>query len=460
MRYFPEDRRIECLAINEDSVSQTQRLQAEIDALGTQGGGTLVVGAGLWCVTTLFLRSGVRLRLSRGAVLQAETDLSLYPALKSIVSNKDQSNYHLIYAEGCEDIALEGEGTIDGQDTAFWTAAQCEAERPYGIFDFYVTGERISPLIQIIHCRRVRVENVTIQRSPAWTLHAFDCDEVHIRGVRIRNHLKGPNADGITINGCRNVWVRDCDVVTGDDAIGIKATNVGYPCRGVVVSDCIVETNCGAFILGAETAGGIFDVSFNNCIARASLRLIAIEMWDCGHVENVIFNGIVGKTFPQEGVACERLIYIDIQQWLRHTPQLGRIRNIFCTSVIGTTRGRIVLTAQDGAVLENIVLRDVHMDVPEIEDPESAVPAARSMQNSNSNPLTRAARAAVVADNVSGLVLANVTVKWPDASMVGTVVATEVPMQALCVRRVKDLDMQAPRLQPNRPGLPRMLALD
>jgi hypothetical protein len=286
-------------------------------------------------------------------------------------------------------------------------------------------------------------------RSPGWTVHFFDCDEVHVQGIRIRNHLMGPNADGITINGCRNAFVRDCDIVTGDDAIGIKATNPDIRCQGVLVSDCIVETNCGAFCLGAETVGGIYDVIFSNCIARASLRLIAIEMWDAGHVENVTFNNIIGRTLPNPGVSCERPIYLDIQRFNRGKDgspvTLGHIRNVFVSNLICTTRGRIVLTAQDGARLENIVLRDVHLEVPEIEDPQVAVPLARSMQNSNFNPQTRAARAAVVADNVAGLVLANVSVRWPDDAT--------VPMHGLCLRRVADPQVSSPGLGANQADL-------
>jgi hypothetical protein len=438
---------------DENSTSQTARIQNAIDEAAAHSGGTVFIGAGTWRVSTLFLRSGIRLHLEQGAVLQAETDLALYPPQITRVSNKDQSSYHLIYADDCDDIALEGEGVIDGQDTEFWTRAQNEEERPYGIFDFYVTGERISPLIQILHCRRVRVEGTTIQRSPGWTLHAFDCDEVHIRNIRIRNHLMGPNADGITINGCRNAFVRECDVITGDDAIGIKATNSDISCRGVVVSDCIAQTNCGAFILGAETLGGIYDVTFNNCVARASLRLIAIEMWDAGHVENIVFNNIVGSTLPQAGVTCERPIYMDIQQFNRPLPELGYIRNVICSNVICTTRGRIVLTAQDGAQLENITLRDVHLDVPEIEDPQVVVPAARSMQNSNFNPHTRAARAAVVADNITGLHLSNVSVRWPEEYSGEDI----MPMHALCLRRVQEAEVLSPRLQSNQPELARQI---
>lgn len=432
-------------APDEDCVSRTRRLQSVIDGVAAAGGGTVSIGAGTWRTSTLFLRSGIRLHLQRGAVLQAETDLSLYPPQSNRVSNKDQASYHLIHAENCEDIAIEGEGIIDGQDTAFWTLAASEAERPYGIFDYYVTGERISPLIQILHCRRVRVENITIRRSPSWTLHCFDCEEVLIRGVRMRNHLMGPNTDGITINGCRDAIVRECDIVTGDDGIGIKATNPDIPCRGVLVSDCIVETNCGAFILGAETAGGIRDVAFNNCFARASLRVIAIEMWDAGEVANITFNNITGSTLPGPGVTCERPIYLDIQQFNRPTAELGRMRNVLCSNILCTTRGRIVLTAQDGAQLENIVLRDVHLDVPEIEDPHVAVPLARSMQNSNFNPHTRAARAAVVADNIDGLTLSNVSVRWPNEGSA----APAIPMHALVSRRVRNAQVLSPRLEPN-----------
>ena len=85
------------------------------------------------------------------------------------------------------------------------------------------------------------------------------------------------------------------------------------------------------------------------------------------------------------------------------------------------------------------------LDVPVIEDPQLAVPAARSMQNSNWNPESRAARAAVVVDNVTGLHLSNVGVSWPSDP--------GVPMNGLFLRHVHEAVVNSPHLRPSQPDL-------
>ena len=78
------------LAQAADVASTTAIIQQAIDAAGNQGGGAVVLPAGTWVCTTLFLRSGVTLRLDRGCVLQAHTDLSMYPEMKVGIIKTEQ----------------------------------------------------------------------------------------------------------------------------------------------------------------------------------------------------------------------------------------------------------------------------------------------------------------------------------------------------------------------------------
>ncbi|MBI1337623.1 MAG: hypothetical protein GC164_11745 [Phycisphaera sp.] len=422
-----------------------QVIQDALDLVHNAGGGTVSLGPGIWVSGTVALRSLVELNLQRGCVLQASTDLSQYEVCPDHADNKDQSGKHLIVAEHCENLALTGPGVIDGQDTEFLEPVASDDERVYGIFKLKLRGgpdsrQRPCPLIELAHCRDLVVENLHILRSPGWTLHLYDCHHARVQGVTIRNNLMAVNADGVGINGCRDVIVSQCDVETGDDAFIVKSTNVGVPCERVMFSQCIASTNCSAFGCGAEVAGDVRDIVFTNCIASKSLRLIKLQLWQPGTVERITFDNITGATFPDGGVTCERAIYIDIQQFVRPTPTLGHVRDITVRNVTCRTRGRIVMTAQDGSVIENVLLDNILLEVPEIEDPAVAVPASKSMQNSNFNPHTRAARAAVVADNVHNLTLRDLVVRWPELP--------GVAMDALCLRGCESVRNESPRLQP------------
>ena len=420
-----------------DVTATTARIQAAIDAAGERGGGVVAIPPGEWTIRTIYLRSGITLRLERGAVLRADTNLEAYPT-HGRGHNKDRQPYHLIHAENCHGITIEGDGTIDGQGPAFWHAPP--EMQPY----FRPKGPRISPLIELRWCRDVVLRDFVIRESPGWTIHPFCCDQVTIRGVTIDGHLYGPNNDGIDINGCRDVFISDCRISGCDDNIIIKATDDARSSERIVVTNCILESNCAALGLGAETSSGIRDVAFSNCVIKRALRMIQIEMWESGTIENIVFSNITGNTMTD--VPLERPIYIDIQQHRRPDGcELGKIRNVLISNFSATTRGRVMLTAQDGAVIENVTLRDIHLRYPEIEDPQETVPPSRSSQMSNYSPHSRAVRSAVVADNVKGLQLHNVVTTWPEDA--------KVPMHGLWCRNVSQSLIDAPYLGPSRTGV-------
>ncbi len=435
--------------------AQAALLQNAIDQVHHAGGGVVTVEPGCYVMTTLFLRSGVELHLQRGSRLQAHTDLLAYPQTPNDADNKDQALYQLIAAFDCQDIAITGEGVVDGQDEHFWEPCARVEDRPYGIFRYTVRGgprNRPSPLLHLVRCKKVRLADFTVTAAPGWAVHLFDCDLVSVIGLTVRGNPYGPNTDGIGINGSRDVRVAHCDVDTGDDAIIIKSTNIGMHCRNVTVTNCVLASNCAALGLGADVWGTISDVVFTNCVVKKSLRMIQVEMWFPGQVRRAVFSGISGRTFPDEEVENERPIYIDIQQQFRPEPVLGEVHDMVFRDILCESRGRIMMTAQDGSRIDGVTLDTVIVTVPEIEDPAETVPRATSMQLSNFNPKTRAVRAAVVADNVSRLTLRDVEYCWPDAP--------SVPMNGLCCRNVTGLIDSSPRLRSTAANLDRTLILD
>lgn len=403
----------------------TPTIQNALDAAGEAGGGVVSIPPGDWEISTLFLRSGATLRLERGCTLFACTDLSRYPVMEA-GHNKDRQPYHLIAAIDCEGVGIEGPGVIDGRGEAFWDPPLGDASQgAVGLF-WRHKGARISPMVEIRNCRDVRLRDFTLANSPGWTLHPYLCDRVWIENVTVANSLFGPNTDGFDLNGCRDVFVSNCDLTCGDDAIIIKATDPGHPSERIVVTNCIATTNCAAFGLGAECSGDIRDIAFSNCVSKQALRIIQLEMWSEGTIENIVFSNITGRTMAD--VPLDRPIYMDVQSHGRAEQgddRLGTMRNVVVSNFTCTTRGRIVLTAKDGSRIENVTLRDVHLrytDEPGggavadgIEDASESVDRSRSSQMSNDNPASRARNAAVVADNVDGLRVWNLVTTWPDS---------------------------------------------
>ena len=82
--------------------------QKAIDACAQAGGGTVYLPSGTFRTGTLVLKNNVTLHLSAGATLSGSRDIADYP------------QPHLLYALDAENIAIEGDGTIDGNGDAFW----------------------------------------------------------------------------------------------------------------------------------------------------------------------------------------------------------------------------------------------------------------------------------------------------------------------------------------------------
>src|SRR5579872_1869048 len=98
----------------------TAAIQKAIDAAGQQGGGTVLAPAGKYLSGTIHLKSNVTLHLSPGSVILASPDNADFDPYETLpfqsVSDKETTYFHyaLIAAENVHDIAIEGEGAIDG----------------------------------------------------------------------------------------------------------------------------------------------------------------------------------------------------------------------------------------------------------------------------------------------------------------------------------------------------------
>ena len=411
-------------------ILRTRLLQEHIDHVAAEGGGEVRVKPGTWEIVTLELKSGVALHLETNSVLKACPDLTQYPATTVQDANKDRQPFHLLLAEEADHIGITGDGVIDGNGNAFWyessktlveqgvdLEAYCDekdlppvyrnANHPW----YREHAQRISPMLELKNCRHIRLRGVTFANSPGWTVHCHDCDDLQIQGITIANCLYGPNTDGLDLNGCQGVRISDCDLTCGDDAIILKSMADARPCERISVTNCLISTNCAALGLGAEVVHAIRNVAFSNCVIRQALRAFQIEMWDAGTIENVVVSNITGVCHTE--IPLQRAIYVNIGKHRRDDDTWGVCRNIQFSNIVLETRGRSLITAPEGARIEDVVLRDVHLLFDAVENAAVTVPKYPSSQMCNHCPEARVAPAAVVAQNVDRLQLHNVITTWP-----------------------------------------------
>jgi len=350
-------------------------IQRAIDACAASGGGTVYFPPGAYTSSTLELRSYVTLHLEAGATLYASRQEETYNLRK-------ESGYQetgvpvLLYGRNLTRIAITGKGTVDGQAEHAWNplsdvdnfiAAETELAHQAGIEmkRAYVVGPRVS-LLYLVGCTDVHLENVSFVRSPHWTLHLAHCERVFLRGLTIFTDPKyGVNADGIDIDGCRNVMVSDCRVFTGDDAICLKSTNRDgqyTDCEDITITNCTLSSTSAGLKIGTETCGNFRRIVFSNCVITDSNRGIGIFVRDGGTVEDVIFSNLVidcrRKHFNWWGDGDALRLVV-----LQRTPQskVGTIRNVLIQNVVGRVQGTSRLEGHATSPLRNITLSNVQL---------------------------------------------------------------------------------------------------
>lgn len=245
----------------------TRALQAAIDAAALQGA-ELRLGPGVYLTGALFLKTGMTLRLERGATLLGSRDLADYPLLPTRVAGVEMRwPAALLNIYGESDVALVGEGCIDGDGQVFWDRywalrATYEPRDLRWASDYDCQRPR---LIQVFESARVNIGGgLLLRRSGFWTLHLCYSEDVTVDGVVIRNNddAHGPSTDGIDIDSSRRVTIRHADIAVNDDALCLKAgrdadgLRVARVCEDITISDCIVREAAAGLTFGSETSGG------------------------------------------------------------------------------------------------------------------------------------------------------------------------------------------------------------
>ena len=274
----------------------TAAFRAAIDACHAAGGGRVVVPAGRFLSGAIHLKSHVNLHVTKDATIAFSTDPNAYlPAVFTRWEGMELMGYSaLIYALDQQDIAVTGEGTLDGQADKTnwwpwkgnavdgWTAGMpnqraartrlmqaMEAGVPPEERVF-AEGSYLRPqFIQPYRCRNVLIEGVTIRNSPMWEIHPVLCTNLTVRNVSIVT--TGPNNDGCDPESCRDVLIEGCLFDTGDDCIAIKSgrnadgRRIGVPSENIIVRNCRMKEGHGGVTIGSEISGGCRNVFVENC---------------------------------------------------------------------------------------------------------------------------------------------------------------------------------------------------
>lgn len=353
-------------AINNGFQITTKELQNAIDHCAENGPAHLFFPAGIYLTGTLILRSGVHIELDEAAKILGSTDVKDYLVVQPKYKNNTdlQVDKSLFYAEKVDGISITGKGTIDFQGTSpvYLGTGNNDPRRPFGI--------------RIVSSKNIYVSDVMLLNSAQWMQHYLDCENVMIENINVFNHAH-QNNDGIDMDGCRNVYVRNSRIDSDDDAICLKS-NGQSPCENVLIENCTVASHCNALKLGTETTGGFKNIMYRNCKVVPSVTgfhhvngtettrtAITLIITDGGAMENIWFDNI-------DATDCITPIFVTLGNRSRkHTstapaPTIGSIKNIKISNLSASGAGPMsssVTGLNNTNQIENFILENISIEL-------------------------------------------------------------------------------------------------
>ena len=300
-------------AVGDGHTKNTKAFADAIKVCAVAGGGRVVVPAGVWLTGAIELKSNLDLHLEQGAVIQFSEDYDDYPLIQSTWEGRPRVQcMSPLYANNLENIAITGQGIIDGAGQAWrpvkkfkmterqwkdliasggvlneaqdmWWPTKEAMNGPQILASLQrrdnVTLEDYAPvrsylrpvMVALIQCKNVLLDGPTFQNSPGWNIHPLLCENMIVRNINVRNPWYSQNGDGLDLESCRNVIVTGCCFDVGDDAICLKSGRDEYgrrrgkPSENILITDCTVYHGHGGFVVGSEMSGDVRNIYVRNC---------------------------------------------------------------------------------------------------------------------------------------------------------------------------------------------------
>jgi polygalacturonase len=330
----------------------SEAIQKAIDECNRTGGGKVIVPAGKFLTGTIVLKDNVTLHLDKGAVILGSTNVEDYKNMDPFADGLGVDvGWALLVAVDAKNIGIEGEGRIDGQGSKLKAQQILTDTRPEG-----QRWGRRPFLVRIVRCDGVIVKGVTLNYAAAWTSHYFQSKNIRIENVKIVSVGVAHN-DGIDMDGSQNVVIKDCDIVSGDDALCFKTTSSTMACKNIVVSGLRLKSNQGAIKMGTESMASFENIKISDCYiyntTNGGIKLLTV---DGAHLRNVEISNIVmdnvktpmlfrlgsrlsvfrkGKDTKQETGTFENVVVRNVKAKAADSAQLKPASGILITGVPG-----------------------------------------------------------------------------------------------------------------------------
>jgi hypothetical protein len=377
--------RVKAYGAKGDGVAlDTIAINAAVQDCHSRGGGTIVVEPGTYRTGTIRLLDNTTLKLEPGSRILGSENLDDYPHLAHASEERDTS---LLVAEGAHNVAIVGEGTIDGNGDAFTDAG---VPHFYPFFDGLQTRQgqalvarmaegregpvamRARPglLLLVLHSDGVTLRDFHVVNSPNWSIKVGCSSHISVSGLDVRNSMLVPNADALDVSASSNVTITNSYLEAGDDALVLGGPCADgwchQPMENVAVSNVILRSRSAAIRIG-PAAKDVRNMTFDNVIIRDSNRGINIQARGGEVVENLIFSNVVSETRLIDGPwwGAGEPVSMTVARWAYPSwpdapvETAGRIRHVVFNNMIANSQSPIVIYSTVPGLIEDVTFRDL-----------------------------------------------------------------------------------------------------
>jgi len=277
--------------IRSDGVTlNTRSIQFALDYIEKQGGGRLVFYVGRYLTGSIHMRSNVSIHLNEGAILVG----SLNPF------DYDKNGWtSLIFARDVKNIAITGQGVIDGQgrQLAFNVVDVIQKGLVKDGFRFdRPEADARAVLIYFFNCDNVTMRKVTIRNSASWVQIYEQSRNVVLDSIHVDSKAYWNN-DGIDIVDCEKVKITNSFVDSDDDGICIKSHTPGKRNDDIEIRNNTIRSSANGIKFGTATLGGFSNIRIvNNRVFDTYRSAVTLAAVDGGYVENILVDSLYATT--------------------------------------------------------------------------------------------------------------------------------------------------------------------
>lgn len=408
-----------------DGVSDdTVFIQASI--LACPRDGRVLIPAGDYLTTSIFLKSNISIELAEGARIIARTDREAFARFPGRIQGNDPAEEYLpgtwegnplpmfagiLTGYDVENVFIYGKGVLDGGASRenWWNQPK-------------VMNIAYRPRLFFIHgCSNIVLQGITLKNSPSWTIHPFFSDDLGFYNVTVNNPSDSPNTDGLDPESCKNVEIAGVKFSLGDDCIAVKSGKIYMgktyqtPSENIRIHHCLMENGHGAVTIGSEMAGGVKNLSVEDCDFIRTDRGLRIKTRR-GRGRDAILDQIAFRRINMDNVMTPFVVncfyfcdpdgktpYVQTRETLKPDDRLPEVKTLIFED-IDAKNCHVAATHFDGIPekkIEKIVMKNVKVGYS--PSPKSGVPAM-------SEGVEECTLKGIFARNVKTLILDNVSI--------------------------------------------------